>query len=195
MSGEARKVFDIEEQKAKEIITAIKAAAPVIPLIREWGRYEKELCDLTVKIKELQKVIDAIAITIESVEDNSLKEQLQKEVDIRVTNYNVAKIREGELQGICKNIEEEVISYQKYAKLHGWVTLDNLKKALELEPFEEDKDLLPVMFFVYNRNSMQAGSEKERAFIQVRYSMNDKIWTFVFKDWNTMLESLKSNLI
>lgn len=195
MSSEARKVFDIEEQKAKEIIAAIKAVAPVIPLIREWGRYEKELYNVTVKIEELHKITDAIAITIEAVEDDSLKEQLQRELNTRVINYNVAKIRESELQDICNNIEKEVISYQKYARIHGWVTLDNLKEALKLEPFEEDKDLFSIMFFIYNRNSMESSKEKEKSFIKDRYSINKQICSFILQDWNTMLDSLKSNQI
>ena len=195
MSSEARKVFDIEEQKAKEIIAAIKASAPVIPLIREWGRYEKELYNVTVKIEELHKITDAIAITIEAVEDDSLKEQLQRELNTRVINHNVAKIRESELQDICKNIEKEVISYQKYARIHDWVTLDNLKEALKLEPFEEEKDLFSIMFFIYNRNSVESSKEKEKSFIKDRYSINKEICSFILQDWNTMLDSLKSNKI
>lgn len=195
MSNEARKIFDIEEQKAKEIIAAIKAVAPVIPLIREWGRHEKELCDLTVKIKELQKVTDAIAITIESVEDKSLKQQLQREYDLKVTNHNIAKKREIELQGICKNMELEVISYQKYAKLHGWVTLDNLKKALELEPFEKDEELLSIMFFIYNRKTSNVDSSKEKTFIEHRFSEKQKMFYFILDGWNKMLDSLKANKI
>lgn len=195
MNSEARKVFDVEEQKAKEIITAIKAIAPVIPLIREWGRFEKELYNVTVKIEELHKITDAIAITIEAVEDDSLKEQLQRELNTRVINHNVAKIRESELQDICNNIEKEVISYQKYARIHGWVTLDNLKEALKLEPFEEEKDLFSIMFFIYNRNSVESSKEKEKSFIKDRYSINKEICSFILQDWNTMLDSLKSNKI
>lgn len=195
MSSEARKVFDVEEQKAKEIITAIRAVASVIPLIRDWGKYQTELYDVTEKLKELDEIIDAMAITINSIEKDSLKQQLQIELHERNENYNIHKMREMELQGICENIEKEVISYQKYAKLHGWATFDDLKKALELEPFEEYEDLLSIMFFVYNRNSSNSSNEKEKLFIEDRYSINNEKSSFIFKDWNEMLESLKSNLI
>ena len=195
MSSEARKVFDVEEQEAKEVITVIKAVAPVISLIRDWGRYEKEFYDVTHKLKELKKIIDAMKITIESVKDNSLKQQLQIELHTRIENYDTYETRERNLRGTCTIIEKQVILYRKYARNHGWVTLDNLKKALKLEPFEEYEDLLSIMFFVYNRNSSNSSNEKEKLFIEDRYSINNEKSSFIFKDWNEMLESLKSNLI
>ena len=43
MSEQARTVFDIEEQKAKDVLAAIKVVKSVLPIIREWGKKKKNI--------------------------------------------------------------------------------------------------------------------------------------------------------
>ena len=38
MSEQARKTFNVKEQKAKDVLAAIQTVKPVITLIREWGK-------------------------------------------------------------------------------------------------------------------------------------------------------------
>ena len=117
MSEQARKGFNIEEQKAKDVLAAIKAIKPVISLIREWGKVEQEYVQISEDNKKLSKEIESIEHVIGlAFSEGQLKKDLSKILEEKSSKYKVDTKKEEELKSVCDDMEREVVSYQNYAE-------------------------------------------------------------------------------
>ena len=193
MSKQARKVFDIEEQKAKDVLAAIKTIMPVISRIREWGKVEKEYKQIATNNEQLFKEIESIKHVIGlAFSEGQLKKDLSKILEEKSSKYKVDTKKEEELKIVCNVMEIEVISYQKYAGVFDWITKKCLEKVLELNTFNKE-EFLSMMFLLLNANV----SYEVRKILELKYSnriREYRINYLVSSDgWNYMLEKLKAN--
>ena len=193
MSGQARKVFNIEEQKAKDVLAAIKAIVPVISLIREWGKVEEEYVQISEGNEKLSKEIESIEHVIGlAFSEGQLKKDLSKILEEKSSKYKVDTKKEEELKSICDNMEREVVSYQNYAENFDWIGKSILEILLELETFDKE-EFLSMIFLLLNAKVSQEALRiipyKYSNHIQ-EYKINALISSF---GWNIMLDKLKEN--
>jgi len=192
MSEKARTVFNIEEQKAKDVLAAIKVVQPVLSIIRYWGVKEKEYEKVSENNAELAKQMESIAhvcgLTCEGL---ALKEELSQLLKDKSSKHKEFSQREKELKCICTDLEEEVILYQKYAKMFSWIDKDIIEKVLNLNNFDNKEEFLSMMFLFlnagisyYNLKPLNFFIGKEGYYTNVLLSSGG---------WNNMLKYLKSN--
>lgn len=190
MSEQARKVFNIEEQKAKDVLAAIKVVQPVLSLIREWGKKEQEYKQLSEDNKKLSEEISSVKHTVRlTINGSDLERQLTIILKDKSSEYEESSKREAELKCICDKLEREVLLYQEYAKMFSWIYKSIIEKVLELNTFLDKEEYLSMMFLFNN-----AGISN--------YNLEPLKWS-VFKDksynirftcgWNWMLNKLKQN--
>ena len=153
MSENARTVFNIEEQKAKDVMAAIKVVQPALSLIREEGKIKKEYIQLkedNAKLsEEITSIKKVIALTCTGL---TLQNDLWQIVNNKSSEYEESKEREEELKIIYDNMEKEVILYQEYAKLFNWVDNNVIEEVLKSNDFEEKEKFLAMMFLFLNSN-------------------------------------------
>ena len=193
MSEQARKVFNIEEQKAKDVLAAIKAIMPVISLIREWGKVEQEYEQIADANRKLSKEIESIKHVIGlAFSEGQLKKDLLKILEEKSSKYKVDTKKEEELKSICDNMEREVISYQNYAEGFDWITKSVLQELFKLDTFGKEK-FFSMMFLLLNANA----SYEVRKIVELQYFdciKEYRINCLVSSGgWNYMLEKLKAN--
>lgn len=186
MSEQARKVFYIEEQKAKDVLAAIKAIEPVISLIRVWGKTEQELLTAEQEEKRLKEEIDAIDVTIKLL-TGDIVGALAEEHDKRCRAYRETQGKCEELREKCKNFEAEVISYQEYVKLYNWENT-----YIKPYSFETKEEILALLFYLYNVKFTNDSIIKS-LFLQKWF--NNQSCYYLEDGWNRMLEGLKANKI
>jgi len=191
MSTEERKVFDIEEQEVKDVSSVIKTITPVISIIREWGKREKEFKTAQEEVANLLCEINAIegTITVLSDKNSTVHQELVKELNKRDDMYNKAKKRRDNLQILCGNLEEEVISYRNYARLYNWVTDATINTTIHNNLIESEEAYLAVIFFMHN---IYTPYEPTRAAINgylASKGMNPEVLNI---EWNDFLRYLKN---
>ena len=151
MSENARTVFNIEEQKAKDVMAAIKAVQPVLSLIREGGKVKKEYTQLREDNVKLSEEIASIKKVIElTCRGLSLEKDLMQILNNKSSEYEKSKKREEELKCIYDNMGKEVTLYQEYANMFNWIDKSIIEKVLNLSNFEDKEEYLSMMFLFLN---------------------------------------------
>lgn len=193
MSEQARKVFNIEEQRAKDILAAIKTISPVIPLIREWGIAEQQLLPVKEEEKKLKEEIELIKNTINLLEDRVIA-LLAKEHNKRCRAYSEIYEKCEELKQKCKFYESQVIYYREYAELFSWVDIKDLKKLLDLNYFQDKDEFLSMVFLALNNNNNKSPTLGEWQSLEksLKISIKD-VGSIFLNGWNYMLKKLKAN--
>lgn len=189
MSEQARQVFDLEEQKAKDVLAAIKTIVPVISLIREWGKVEKELESAKKEKTRLTKEIASIGKTLGVLSGTAIIDDLAEERNKRCRMCAEVKEKGEELQRKYDEYEQQVISYQNYASLFGGRHVFARQRVLEQNSFEGKDELLAMLFFLYNKEDGFGFQER----FQVESRFRDRLPRAFLDDWNSMLAVLKAN--
>lgn len=186
MSEQARQVFKIVEQRSKDTLRVIKTIAPVISIIREWGKVERELSEIDEKIKELKIQKEGLTKALDIISDEYAKLAIEKQLSKVTSELMQSCLTKNELRERCKIHEDEVISYQEYAKLYNWINTIDIEKAII-----NGEEFLAIMFLVYNR-----GINSDCEFDYIRKKFPQKVQSYAYlRRWNRMLESIKENKI
>lgn len=183
MSEQARTVFDIEEQKAKDVLAAIKVVKSVLPIIREWGKKEEKYKNLSTYNQKLSEQIRSINLTIAETDNRHLYPLLKD----KNSEYDESSKREAELKCICDNLEGEVFLYQKYAKIFSWIDKSIIEKVLNLNNFKDKEEYLSMMFLLLNADISEYNLKpmNQRSYYYIGFTYG----------WNWMLNKLKQNEI
>jgi len=196
MREQARQVFDIEEQKAKDVLAAIRVVKPVISICREWGRKYREYSqiDNASLDKEIESIKYVIGLTCTGA---ALAEQLRQILDKKSSEYEASLRKEKELKGIYDAIEEEICLYQSYAKLFNWIDKSVIERVLRLNNFEDKEEYFSLMFLLLNADISTHNLEPLRCFINKEgyhanalISNNGRISN---NGWNWLLNKLMLN--
>lgn len=192
MSEQARKVFNIEEQKAKDVLAAIKTVQPVLSIIREWGVKEQEYKHVSENKKKLSEEISSlkhvIGLTCKGLD---LEKDLSEMLETRSSEYEVSLKGEEKLKGICKDLEGEVLLYQEYAKMFTWIDNNVIEEILKLNNFEDKEEFLSMIFLFLNAKVLYYNLEPLHCFIDKEgYHINALTSS---NGWNWMLNQLKLN--
>lgn len=192
MSEQARKRFDIEEQREKDLLQVVKNITPVIPLIREWGKTEKKLSITEKEEERLKEEIGALDMTIKLLKGD-IRVALAREHDQRCEELR--KIREQceELRNACEDFESEVHSYERYTELYNWGKIFQL---LNSDTFQNNEEVLALMFLIYNGGAYTM--KMNNFFLSsslLNKKFNDQKYRALTHGWDTMLEALKANEI
>ena len=195
MSAETRQPFSLAEQRAKDLLEATKTVVPVISIIREWGKAEKEYNEVEEKQNTLSKEIESIRYVLEiSYTDSKLKDSLSTLLKKKEASYEEVSKRVKQLKDICDSYEEEVINYQEYVKSFT-VDEDIVLDVLNMELLRTKDEGLAIIFFIINNHTVDVRRLKAGM-------------PFFFKDfeglmyrllstpnWNKMLRQLKAGEI
>lgn len=188
MSENARTVFNIEEQKAKDVLAAIQTVKPVISLIREWGKITKEYTQLkedNAKLsEEIASIKKVIALTCTGL---TLQNDLWQIVNNKSSEYEEAKEKEEELKSIYDNMEKEIIFYREYVNLFNWVDKNIVEEVVKLNDFENKEEFLSMIFLFLNANVSKYNLKPLYCFI------GREGYCAIHNGWNWMLDKLKSN--
>ena len=190
MSQQARTVFNIEEQKAKDVLAAIKVVHPVLAIIREWGVKEKDYEKVSEYNVELSKQMDSIATVCGlACKGLPLEQKLSQMLKNKASEHNETCKRESELKRICDDLEGEVVLYQEYAQMFSWIDKSIIEKVLHLSNFEDKEEYLSMMFLFLNAGISDYNLEplKWSVFNERSYYIR------LSSGWNWMLEKLKAN--
>ena len=127
MSTETRQVFNTKEQTGKDILAAINKISPVISLIKKFGEEEKRFNEVSDRQKRVFDEIEAIRHTREILSDEYVVNFLSNTLKEKQLLYLQLDQEKQNLEQNCKNYENEVVSYRKYAeKFRGWIDEDIL---------------------------------------------------------------------
>ena len=189
MSEQARQVFDLEEQQVKDVLAAIKTILPVISLIREWGKVEKEFNSFENEEKRLSKEIATLGKTLGILSGTAIIDDLAEERNKRVRQWEEIQKKCQELQQKCEEYEREVILYQEYASLFGRKYAYAISKALEQNSLEEKDEVLAILFLLHNKEEGMGFQER----FQVERCFEKYLTSNLLSDWNSMLNDLKAN--
>lgn len=190
MSEQARQVFDLDEQKAKDVLAAIQVVKPVLSLCREWGRTYREYSkiDNASLAKEIESIKYVIGLTCTGSE---LREQLRQILDEKSLEYEASLRKEKEIKRIYDGIEEEICLYQSYAKLFNWIDKSVIERVLKLNDFEDKEKYFSMMFLLLNADISTHNLEPLRCFINKEgYYANALISS---NGWNWLLNKLMLN--
>lgn len=181
MEKKARKVFDLNEQQAKDVLAAIKAIVPVISLIREWGKAEQELSKVKSDNLRLRTEVESLEKTTEILSDSDIVEKLKEETEKKKKEYQENNEKKVGLKEKCEAYEDEVICYQDYAEMFSWIDDDVFKKTSELSSFEDEEEILAMAFLLLNSGTNLKGFHS--------FDMDN----IIALGWNDMLRMLKAN--
>lgn len=194
MSEQVHKEFNLYEQKAKDILSAIIAIIPVVSIIRNFGSAEKECERLQsdVVVKTAGEIV-SISETIRILDDEDMKKTLSKILLEKQKMYNIAKEKQKHLEEQKRDLLCEIQRYQTYIELfEDWdVDKDLLQDVLELHPFNDEEEFLALLCFILNNRFEVAVSKKvleKDCFSSRSYSKK-----LLEKGWNYMFEYLKNN--
>lgn len=91
MSEQSRKMFDIDEQKAKDVLAAIQAVKPVLSLAREWGIKTRTYTQVTEDNERLSEEIESIKYVIGlTCTGSMLAEELNKVLNEKSSEYEAS---------------------------------------------------------------------------------------------------------
>lgn len=193
MSEQARTVFNIEEQKAKDVMAAIKVVQPVLSIIRKWGKVTKEYTQLTEDNLKLSEEIASIKKVIElTCSGLSLEEDLNKILNNKSSEYEKSKKREEELKKISSDMEKDVLLYQEYAKLFNWIDHCIIEKVLNLHNYEDKEEYLSMMFLIFNAGISEQNLYPLKCCTMLR-EKHQHYYVRVNCGWNWMLNKLLLN--
>lgn len=150
MSEQARKTFNVKEQKAQDVLAAIQTVKPVISLIREWGKRLERYKSLAYKNQKLSEEISSIKLTISlTINESDLERQLTAILENKSSEYTESIKEETKLKSICEDLEKEINLYKEYAASFNWVDKTILKALLGLNSFEDKEEFLSMMFIFF----------------------------------------------
>lgn len=191
MSEQARQVFDIEEQQAKDVLEAIKTIVPVISLIREWGKVEQELEGANKEEMRLEEEIASIGKTLGMLSGTDIINGLAEERNKRCRRYAKIKEKCEKLQTKYDEYEQQVMSYQKYTSLFGVKYVHGIYRALEQNSFDGKDEFLALFFFLHNKE----GGIEFYEWSHVKERFEEQLNSILLCDWNAVLAALKANKI
>ena len=193
MSSEARKTFCIEEQRAKDILYAIKAISPVIEIIRAWGDAENELTEVTTKVNQLQENISALSKSFNILDIEDAKTAVNNEIKKQEEKLLKFSSRRERLKEKCDDLENEIVEYQKYAKRFQDINTHIMELVLKEYSFEKDDEFLAMIFMCIINESRNLDSR----YLVQRHQSNRWPNTFLLlsNGMNYMLTQLKERNI
>ena len=147
---EGRKNFDVKGQKENDVLAAIKVVTPVISIIREWGKADRELSKVKTEINKLQKEVKAIDAVLEIFPKSSITKVLKEEKEQREQKAKNLEGRKDQLEENCTNLIGEVINYQEYVRVFRWIDEEMIKFLFDPDLSETGYDLYAIIFFVDN---------------------------------------------
>lgn len=201
MKQESRKVFDVNEQRAKDVFAAIKTIVPVISIIREWGKFEQECNQIAIDNKKLFEEMKAIKQVIElTCTGGELEASLSKVLKEKSDKYNVSTQKAAELQKICNDMQNEVCKYQLYSKSFNYINNKEVIRILLKANFDKE-EFLSMLFLVHSVKVSHdiLGSIHERFVYCISEYGSGQLEEYQIEDFfyhmNSMLMQLKLNKI
>ena len=153
MSLEARKIFNFEEQRANDILQAIKTITPVISIIREWGKAENELTDVTTKVAELKENISALRKSLNIILKEDVKQAINNEIKDQLVELEKFSRKKETLKEKCERHESEIVDYQRYVKLFQDINTHIMELVFKVYSFEKDDEFFAMIFmFIINES-------------------------------------------
>lgn len=186
MSVETRKPFNIEEQRAKDLLAATRTITPVISLIREWGKAEKELEEVCGEVKKISKEIKTIKDALKILSGNQVIEALQIAEKEKCELHNQLYTKTKELQQTCDDFEKEVISYQDYTKQFNRCIDRDVLSEVVLNKLKTQDQRWALLFLAYN-------ADNEIAFIKSYLEGTNFHPDALEITYNDMIKYLKNN--
>lgn len=187
MCEQARKVFNIKEQRAKDFLTAIKTISAVIPLIREWGKVEKEWKEINAKKGKISNEIKTLKNALEILSDNHVIKVISEEYEEKTKVYNELCKKYDELLEFYVSFENEVELYKKYAEDFAGLVSDEILAELVLPKLKNQNECLAILFWSYNVKSVV--HEPIKSFLAQK-NFDTSIYRLGLKN---MIEELKAN--
>ena len=193
MSSEARKPFYIEEQRAKDILQAIKTITPVISIIRDWGKAENELTEVTIKVAELEENISALRKSLNIILNEDVNQAINNEIKDQLEELEKVSSKKETLKEKCEKLESEIIDYQRYVKLFQDINTHIMELVLKAYSFEKDDEFFAMIFmFIINESR-----NLDARYLVQKYQSNRWPNTFLLlsNGLNYMLKQLQENKI
>ena len=190
MSTEERKMFDLMEQQRSDIFTVVKIISPVIPLISEWGKAEREYEKVCGEVKKISKEIKTIKDALEILSGDQIIEALNVALKEKCDAHNQLYKKREELKQVCDNFEIEVIEYQNYAKMfEGWMSTNNLDR-MDWSKLKTQKQCFAILFLGFH-----AAKHNRSAVLTIKANLARKNFNgdILQNEWNYMLKYLKNN--
>lgn len=154
MSEQTRKKFDIEEQRANDVIAAIKTIVPLVSVIREWGKVAKELSSVRERLKELELNQETLNRSCEIISNNSVKSAIEEEISIQAKELELFSQRELQLSESYQELDNEIVAYREYMKYFSYVSDEIVDKVLELNSFEDKDEVLAMICLLNHIDNM-----------------------------------------
>ena len=190
MSTETRKAFNIAEQKAKDILAAVKTITPVISLIREWGKTEREynlaLIEKAKVLEELKSLEHVLEIIFSGDE---IKEPLSKELEKKKEYVQELDNKTQRLEKICNYFALEVIEYQSYAQLFSWWRDAKICEKV-VKSLSSKEENLAIIFLL-----LSSGTNGGYLSIYNEVENSGTYCECIINGWDYMLRHLKDNSI
>lgn len=188
MNTEKRKVFNLEDQKVKDILAAIKTITPVISLISVWGKKERAYEEVSDDVKKVSKDIKILRDAAKILSDQQAKELLSKTEREKYDLYQALSQKEEILKRECKELEDEVNAYVNYAKKWVGITKNTIDRLISLNSYTKYDDAMALLFFAHITTDY---TSIERRKI-IRYlSINGQDPGVIEVGWNKFINYLK----
>lgn len=193
MSLEARKIFNFEEQRAKDVLQAIKTITPVISIIREWGKVEEEFLDVSDKLRVLKENISTLRKSLNIISDEFIRNNINDKIKKDSEELKELSSKEETLKEKCERLENEIIEYQRYVEIFKDINSDIMELVFKADSFENNDEYLAIIFIVLNIKL----TNLDMRYLVKKYQESRWSNTFLLLEngWNSMLKSLKKNKI
>lgn len=193
MSLEARNTFNSEEQRAKDVLQAIKTITPVISVIKEWGSCEKELIQVADEVTKFKKNISELRESLNIISDEFVRNTINYKIKVDSEELEKISSKKETLKKKCEKLENELIEYKKYAISFKDISDNIMEIVFKENSFENEDEFLAMIFIVLNIDSK---------FLDIRYHVQKyqaSRWPNTFlllsNGWAYMLQELKQNKI
>lgn len=145
----ALKEFNLEEQKSKDLITAVKTIIPVISIIRKWGKRKRTCEYYQIENKIMYRRIEVIEHKMSSIDEDYVENIVIPEYEEMTARYKETCSIIKEYSHVLEQFESSVNKYKEYATLYSWITVKDVEKTLNLNTFSED-EILSLLFLILN---------------------------------------------
>lgn len=193
MSENTRKKFDIEEQRARDYITAIKTIVPLVSIIREWGKVAKELSSVRERLKELELNQETLNRSCEIISNNSVKSAIEEEISIQAKELELFSQKELQLSEMYFELEEEIKTYREYMDDFLYVSDKIVDKVLELNSFENKEEVLAMLCFFNHVDNNYCDDDRMLAIARGYGIVESGNEIQICSGWNAMLNYLMNN--
>lgn len=185
MSETARKMFDISEQLAEDLIRTIEVISPVITVIREWGKCEQEYRKAKDQSENLKEQLESFRKTISFLcEDDPTRKALEAKYEVLQQAAEAYKQKAKSLDEANRQYEQEVVDYMAYSRILN-VNEKIWNKVLESMKVDNDNALC-ILFILHTGRT----DTREKNKILKQYFKDYPVDLTI--DWNRFLDFVKN---